>query len=74
MSKRKQHAPEFEGKGALATLKGEETAAEVVSRFGVHPTMIHLWMRALLEGVSGVFNRGCRKTPEIDEQQLMLPW
>ena len=45
MSKRKQHAPEFEAKVALEALKGEETAAELASRFGVHPTMIHQWKR-----------------------------
>lgn len=70
MSKRKQHAPEFKAKVALEALKGEETAAELASRFGVHPTMIHLWKRALLEGVSGVFERGARKKPEIDEEQV----
>ncbi|RWR26969.1 transposase [Sinirhodobacter populi] len=70
MSKRKQHAPEFKAKVALAALKGEETAAELASRFGVYPTMIHQWKRALLEGASGVFERGCRKNPEIDEEQV----
>ncbi|WP_417259386.1 hypothetical protein [Celeribacter sp.] len=34
MSKRKQHAPEFKAKIALEALKGEETAAEMASRFG----------------------------------------
>ncbi|WP_386170021.1 transposase [Sulfitobacter pontiacus] len=70
MSKRKQHAPEFKAKVALEALKGEETAAELASRFGVHPTMIHQWRRALLEGASGVFEpRGCKR-PEIDEEQV----
>ncbi|MFD1752297.1 transposase [Salipiger marinus] len=68
MSNRKQHAPEFKAKVALEALKGEETAAELASRFGVHPTMIHQWKRALLEGASGVFERGGRKKPEIDEE------
>ena len=70
MSKRKQHAPEFKAKVALEALKGEETAAELASRFGVHPTMIHQWKRALLEGASGVFERGARKRPGIDEEQV----
>ena len=69
-SKRNQHAPEFKAKVALEALKGEETAAELASRFGVHPTMIHQWKRALLEGASGVFERGGRKKPEIDEEQV----
>jgi len=67
MSKRKQHHPEFKAKVAQ---KGEETVSELASRFGVHPTMIHQWKRALLEGASGVFERGGRKTPEIDEEQV----
>ena len=70
MSKRKQHHPEFEAKVALEALKGEETASELASRFGVHPTMIHPWKRALLEGASGVFERGSRKTPEVNEEQV----
>ncbi len=32
--------------------------------------MIHQWKRALLEGASGVFERGGRKKPEIDEEQV----
>ncbi|WP_232617745.1 IS3 family transposase [Pseudooceanicola antarcticus] len=70
MSKRKQHSPEFKAKVALETLKGEQTVAELASRFGVHPTMIHTWKRALLEGASGVFERGVRKAPEIGEEQV----
>jgi len=70
MSKRKQHHPEFKAKVALEALKGEATAAELASRFGVHPTMIHQWKRALLEGASGVFELSARKAPEIDEAQV----
>jgi transposase len=68
--KRKQHHPEFKAKVALEALKGEETVSELASRFGVHPTMIHQWKRALLEGASGVFERGSRKAPEVDEEQV----
>lgn len=69
MSKRKQYSAEFKAKVALEAVKGEETVSELASRFGLHPTMIHQWKRALLEGASGVFERGGRKTPEIDEDQ-----
>lgn len=62
MSKRKQHAPEFKAKVALEALKGEQTVAELASRFGIPPTMIHSWKRVLLEGASGVFERGGRKS------------
>ncbi|AHD11902.1 Transposase (plasmid) [Phaeobacter gallaeciensis] len=70
MSKRKNHSPEFKAKIAPEALKGERTIAELASQFGVHPTMIHSWKRALLKGTSGVFEHGGRKSQEIDEEQV----
>lgn len=70
MSKRKQHSPEFKAKVALEAVKGEETVSELASRFGVHPTMIHQWKRALLDGASGVFERAGRRKPEINGDQV----
>jgi len=68
MSKRKKHNPEFKAKVALEALKGEHTVSELATRFGVHPTMIHQWKRALLEGASGVFERsGKSREPTVDE-------
>ena len=43
---------------------------ELARRFGAHPTMIGSWKRALLEGASGVFERGGAKKPELDEEQV----
>lgn len=70
MSKRKDHWPEIKAKVALEALKVERTVAELASQFGVHPTMSHSWKRALLEGASGVFELGGKKSPEIDEEQV----
>jgi transposase-like protein len=65
MSKRKNHSPEFKAKVALEALKGERTVTNLASQFGVHPTMIQSWKRALLEGASGVFERGGKKAPPL---------
>ena len=64
MSKRRQHAPEIKAKIVLATLKGEETTAELVRGTSVtgnaskacvrEATMIHQWKQLLLEAASGV--------------------
>ena len=63
MTKRKQHKPEFKARVALEAMKGEQTVGELASRFGVHPTMIHQWKKALVEGAAEVFQRG-RATAE----------
>jgi transposase len=50
---------------AREAFRGEETVSELASRFGVHPTMINQWNRALLDDAPGVFGRGGRHpTPE----------
>ena len=61
MTQRKQHKPEFKARVALEAMKGEQTVGELASRFGVHPTMIHQWKKALVEGATEVFQRG--RTP-----------
>ena len=51
-------------------MKGEETVSELASRFGIHPTMIHQWKRALLEGASGVFETWWAQKLAIDDGQV----
>ncbi len=71
MTKRKQHRPEFKARVALEALKGEQTVTELASRFGVHPTMVHQWKKALLEGATDIFQRG--RSPaesEVDAAQV----
>ena len=55
--KRNRYSPEFKAKVALAALKNEQTISELSAHFGVHPTMINNWKRALLEGAADIFDQ-----------------
>ncbi len=64
---RRKHTPSFKAKVALETLKGEETAAELAHRFEVHPSQIHAWKKALIEGATGIFGSDHDKKRKDDE-------
>ena len=52
---RRNHAPAFKAKVALAALKGEKTLIELAQAFDVHANQITAWKAQLLEGAAGVF-------------------
>ena len=64
--KRKKYGAEFKAKVALAGIKNEETTAELAQRFGVHPTMITTWKRALLEGAADIFGKNQTSQKQSD--------
>ena len=52
---RKRHSAEFEARVALEAIRGELTVA-LVSKHGVHQTLINAWKRQAIEGMTGVFS------------------
>ena len=66
--KRNKYSPEFKAKVALIALKEEETMSELAARFGVHPTMINNWKRALVDGAADIFDKGHKSRKQNEAQ------
>ncbi len=66
---RKKHSPAFKAKVALAALQGEHTIGELASRFEVHPSQIHAWKKALVQGAPQLFENGSGRG-EKDQEAL----
>ena len=64
---RRQHSPAFKAKVAMEAIKGEETIAELASRFEVHPTQINKWKKELVEGAVNIFGADPRKKIKDDK-------
>ena len=52
---RRNHAPAFKAKVALAALKGDRTLTELTQQFDVHPNQITQWKIQLLQRAMELF-------------------
>jgi transposase-like protein len=68
MSKtRRNHGSAFKARVALEALEGEQTAAAIAAKHGLHPTLVNEWKRQLADGASAVFEKGTSKAEKDDE-------
>lgn len=51
----KRYDKEFKAKVALEALRGERTIQEIGSSYGVHPNLVSLWKKELMERAGQLF-------------------
>jgi len=56
--KRKQYSSDLKAKVALAAFQGDETAPQLATRHGLHPTQINIWKRQVTEQAVELFSHG----------------
>jgi transposase len=52
---RRKHSPGFKARVALEAIKGEDTIAQLASKFEVHPSQVRKWKKQMEEGAAGIF-------------------
>ena len=67
---RKKHSPSFKTKVALEVLKGEETIAQIASRYEVHPNLVTKWRKELQEKAASVFGEDHARKKKQDENLI----
>ncbi len=68
-TKRKRYSSEFKAKIALDALKGDETASQLASKYGVHPNQVTQWKSQAKQGLAEVFlGKGDRKEKDHESE------
>ena len=60
----------FPGPRGAVCREGGAPGGKAAAEYGVHPTMIHQWKRALLDGAADIFERGGKTAPVVDEDTV----
>ena len=66
---RKKHTKEFKTKVAIAAIKGNQTANEIASEFGIHASLVTRWKKEALESLPAVFGNTQAKADKDAEKE-----
>lgn len=67
---RKRYSADFKAKVALEAIRGELTMAQLVSKHGVHQTMISAWRKQAIEGMAASFSGKAEATPLVEAAEI----
>jgi transposase-like protein len=85
MQQRKRYSADLKAKVAMEAIRGQKTANELASEYGVHPTQIAQWKKQVLEEMPHIFSRQGRREQteegliaalyqEIGQLKVELDW
>ena len=69
-SRRRRFSAEFKAKVALEAIRGDQTVAELASRYELHPNMITNWKRQAIDKMATVFSGASDRKNKSDEAQI----
>ena len=70
MGKRTRYSAEFKAKVAKEAMKGEETLAQLATRFGVHPNQVAQWKKQALDGLTEIFSSKAEEVSVSREAEI----
>ncbi len=66
---RKRYDKDFKAKVAIEAMKGEKTIQEIATRFEVHPNMVALWKKQLIEQAAQLFEKAGKGNAAAEEAE-----
>jgi transposase-like protein len=67
---RKSYDKEFKSRVAIEAIRGEKTVQEIATMYSVHPNLVGLWKKLLIENASKLFEKeGKDKEAEAAEMK-----
>ena len=66
---RKSYDKKFKAKVALETVRGEKTIQEIATAFSIHPNLVSLWKKQLLESADMVFEKEGKEKDDKEKEE-----
>jgi transposase len=72
--KRKRYSNKLKAKVAIAAIKGDRTANEIASEFGIHVSQVNRWKKEALDQLPEIFDKkaNARQAKDAEKEKDLL--